>query len=213
MGQDEILNATNIEIMNIVKQIRTGYELKRTLRYATARDFSVHSESVAEHVFALLYLSRYFLPLEFPEKNIDVSSLDSLLLFHDFGEIIHGDIVYNIKSESDIEREKKDAETVYHQLPYPLNAAFMHSYTEYEHRHSREAQFAYALDKVEPLFELYDPVNEKSLIRHKFTPEISMGIKIKATETFPVMRRFVEAINQDMIDRDVFWREGKSLTY
>lgn len=209
MNTDEILHASPQQILSEVARIRTGYALKRTLRYATTRDFSVHNESVAEHVFALLYLSRYFLPLEHNDQLIDVERLDTLLLFHDFGEIINGDIVYNVKTDADIEREKRDAETVAHMLPETLRDAFTKAHTEYELRDSREAQFAFALDKVEPLFELYDPVNEKSLIKHKFTSEISMGIKIKATESFPVMRKFVDVINQDMIDRDVFWREGK----
>jgi 5'-deoxynucleotidase YfbR-like HD superfamily hydrolase len=207
MQADDILKLDDSEIIEIVKKLRVGYQLKRTLRYATARDFSVHSESVAEHVFGLIYLSRYFLPLEFPECEIDVGKLDSLILFHDFGEIVHGDIVYNVKTKADEAQEKEDVEQVIKSLPDELGKTYRNSHDEYEHGESAEAKFAYALDKVEPLFELYDPVNEKSLIKHKFTSEVSMSVKLPATEDFPVMRKFVEVINRDMIKRDVFWEE------
>jgi len=76
---------------------------------------------------------------------------------------------------------------------------------EYEDRKTSEARFVYALDKIEPAFELFDPVSEKSLKRTKFTYEQHMGKKKVATEGFPVMWKFMEAIAADMKERGVFW--------
>jgi len=50
-----------------------------TKRYATKRDFDTHSESVAEHVFALFFLAQYFLPLEDTRHVLNVEKLYKIL--------------------------------------------------------------------------------------------------------------------------------------
>jgi len=70
MNRAQILAAPNETIIEIAKQLRVAYKLKSTIRYAGSRDLSVHGESVAEHVFALLFLAQYFLPLEDPEQKL-----------------------------------------------------------------------------------------------------------------------------------------------
>lgn len=110
-----ILQLPDEGVMDIVRQLRVGYGLKRTLRYNTRRDHSVHSESVAEHVFAL--------------------------------------------------------------------------------------------DKVEPMFELLDPVNERSIKRTGLTYRDHIEKKLLVTKKFPVMRRFVDVISADMLARGVFYAD------
>ena len=55
------------------------------------------------------------------------------------------------------------------------------------------------------MFELFDPISELSFKRLEQTYEQHVGRKIAATEKFPVMRRFVEAVSNDMLKRQVFW--------
>src|SRR5258708_4718209 len=100
------------KILKIVMQMRVGYKMKRTLRYATERDFTVHSESVAEHVFALIFLAQYFLRVEKSVKKVDRVKLYEILLFHDFGEILNGDIPYHLKSKAHEKAERADAKKV-----------------------------------------------------------------------------------------------------
>lgn len=210
MSRDAFLKKTDKEILDIARQVRIAYQLKRTLRYAAPRDLSVHSESVAEHVFALFFLAEFFLPLEDPWQKMDARKIQQILLFHDFGEIVHGDIPYHFKTEADSLREQDDARMIFATLPEHLQKLALERWTSYEKKDSQEAHFAYALDKIEPLFELFDPISEVSLKRTKHTYEDHWDRKSKATKGFPVMCRFLDVVSQDMLSRDVFWRENLS---
>ncbi len=201
----DILTCSDAEILKIADQLCVGYRLKQTLRYAGTRDFATHGESVAEHVFALLYLAQYFLPLEDPEGVLDVIKVHQILLFHDFGEMVNGDIPYHLKTKEHEAQERVDAEKVFASLPPEVVRIGHESWREYDERSSPEACFGCALDKIEPLFELRDPTNERSMRRLKFTYQAHIEKKLRATENFPVMRRFVDAMSNDMLARDVFW--------
>lgn len=210
MNADQIQEQSDEQIMKIVEQLRIAYQLKRTLRYSSTRDFNEHSESVAEHVFALFFLAEYFLPLEDPQGKLHVTKLYRMLLFHDFGEIAHGDVPYHWKTAAHQAQEHEDAKALFASLPVPLATTAEESWRMYEEQSSPEARFAYALDKIEPIFELLDPVNEKTLKRVKFTYQDHIERKLRATEDYPVMRKFIDVTTRDMVSRDVFWKEEKS---
>ena len=197
---------TDEHVMAETRKLLVPYRLKRTLRYNATRDHSIHNESVAEHVFALTYLAQYFLPLEDPERFMDWERINRILLFHDFGEIIHGDVPYHLKTAEHEAREREAATQVFASLPKPLGCLGRESWSDYEQRGSPEARFAYALDKLEPVFELHDAVNERSLVRLKHTFEDHIGKKRRAMEhVFPIMWRFVEVLSADMLTRGIFW--------
>jgi 5'-deoxynucleotidase YfbR-like HD superfamily hydrolase len=206
MNKEEVLALSNEKIIEITEQLRVAYRMKKTLRYATERDFSVHSESVAEHVFALYFLTEYFLPLEDPNAEMDVLKIQRMILFHDFGEILNGDIPYNAKTEEHEAQEREDAQEVFSLLPKDVGSVGQEHWQEYDAQNSRESKFVNALDKFEPMIELLDPVNETSLRRLHFTLEDHLGPKLRATEEFPVMRRFVEILTERMVKKDLFWK-------
>lgn len=205
MTREQILAMTDAEIMEIVRQIRVAYQLKKIPRYATKRNADEHSESVAEHVFALVYLAEFFLPFEDIEKGIDVVKLHRILLYHDLSEIKYGDQPYHLKTAEDTKREREATQEIFSSLPAILQETARRSWEDYESRQSAEAKLAYALDKIEPIFELLDPTNERSMKRLKFSYEAHIGVKMRATERFPVMRKFVEVMTRDMLKRGVFW--------
>jgi putative hydrolases of HD superfamily len=207
MTAQQILAASDEEILKIARQLRVAYGLKRTIRYGSSRDTSLHAESVAEHVFALLFLAQYFLPLEDPEQKLSKERVYEILLFHDFGEIVNGDIPYHIKTSADELQEAEDARTIFKSLPQPVDRIGYERWEEYENHQSPEARFVYALDKIEPAFELLDPITEKSLKRVRFTYEQHMGRKKEGTKGFPVMWKFMEVIGADMKKRNIFWSE------
>lgn len=204
MQRSDILAASEETLVRIAHDVRVGYALKRTMRYSSTRDVSTHSESVAEHVFALMHLANFFLPLEDTEHVIQKAHLFDILLYHDFSEILHGDTPYHIKTATHIAQEAEDAQKIFASLPSHIGSLGLACWEEYEKRTTPEARFAYALDKVEPLFELLDPVNEHSMKRLDFTYEQNIGVKHRATEHYPIMRAFVDAISNDMRTRDVF---------
>ena len=201
-------NVSDAEILELTKQLRVAYALKRTLRFSMPRDLSVHSESVAEHVFALFFLAQYFLPLEDSARMLDRERIYQMILYHDFGEITHGDVPYHRKTAEHEAREKDAAQGVFASLPASIANTGLERWKEYETRTSKEAKFVYALDKLEPMFELFDPISEKTMKRTKFTFTDHIVRKRRATEDFPVMRRFVEVVSEEMRKRDIFWPES-----
>jgi putative hydrolases of HD superfamily len=202
----DILQLSSSEILEEAQKLRIAYTLKNTIRYGTERPES-HAESVAEHVFALIYLAHYFLEHEPKARSLNKEKVYDILLFHDFGEIKDGDIPYHWKTKQDELKEVDAAIEIFASLPEPIATLGKERWEEYEYKKSPEGNFAYALDKIEPLFELLHPVNEKTMKRLKFNRDMHMGKKMKATEEYPVMRRFLDVITEDMDSRDIFWKE------
>lgn len=192
-------------VMKEFRALIIGYRLKQTLRYNTKRDFSVHSESVAEHLFALHYLVSYFLPLEDPHSKLSVEKIHNTITFHDFGEILHGDIPYVLKTKQHEKQERKDAKILFASLPSSLQKVAKESWEAYEKQKTPEAKFVYALDKIEPIFELFNPINETSIMRLKQSYESHYTKKFLATKNFPTIRRFLDVVSQDMLARKIFW--------
>jgi 5'-deoxynucleotidase YfbR-like HD superfamily hydrolase len=203
----DIFTCTDEEVLAETKKLREGYKMKRIIRYRSPRDVSFHNESNAEHTFALIYLAQYFSRMEPSASSLDKEKLYSILLFHDFGEIKHGDIVSYDKTKEHEERERIAAKEVFASLPEALQTVGYDYWHEYEYKTSPEAKFAYALDKIEPMFELLDSVNEHSMHRLKVTMEKHLSNKLPPTENYPVMRRFLDVITRDMEARDIFWKE------
>lgn len=198
---------TDEQVLNTVKELQTAYRLKRTMRYYTPRNLEVHSESVAEHVFAIFFIAEYFIPLEDPKGMLDVAKIHRMILFHDFGEILKGDIPYHLKTEAHEKQEQDDASVVFASLPETMQQMARDHWQEFEDKTSPEAQFVQALDKIEPCFELFDPINAQSMMRLKMTFSQHMEKKLKATEHFPIMRRFVEVVGNELNRRGIFWEE------
>jgi 5'-deoxynucleotidase YfbR-like HD superfamily hydrolase len=200
-----VLALPDAGILEIARQLRVAYQIKRTLRFYTTRDQTVHNESVGEHVFALHFLLEYFVRVEKLPRMLDMERVRRMITFHDFGEIPRGDKPYHFKTKEDEDQEREDAKTVFAMLPPEIRSIALESWEAYETRRGLEGRFVNALDKIEPMFELFDPVNEHSFKRLRQTYEQHVGKKLKATEEFPVMRRFVEVVSSDMLARGVFW--------
>jgi 5'-deoxynucleotidase YfbR-like HD superfamily hydrolase len=202
---EDLLKKSDEEILEIAKRLRVAYGLKRTIRYSATRDMSYHHESVAEHVFALFFLAEYFLRVEPSARSLNKEKVYDILLFHDFGEIKHGDVSTYSKTEADEEREREAAKEIFAALPEPLNILGHASWEEYEVHKTPEARFAVALDKFEPIFEVFDPINERSIKNLKVTFDMHVGNKYKAAKDFPVMMRFLKVMSEDLRARGVFW--------
>ena len=144
----DLLKATDKEILAEAMRLREGYKMKRVLRYNTTRDLSVHNESDAEHVFALIFLAQYFLRAEPGALSLNAERVYTILLFHDFGEITYGDIVTYEKTKAHEEREKGAAKEIFASLPETLQDMGLSAWEEYEGRSSPEARMAYALSSL-----------------------------------------------------------------
>jgi putative hydrolase of HD superfamily len=202
----DILTLTDEELLVEAKKLLVGYKQKSVIRYAGAREEGVHAESDAEHVFGLIYLAQYFLQHESTGPALDAYKVMQILLFHDFPEIKYGDVVTFDKTESDQKREFGAAAEVFNSLPEALATLGKERWSEYEEQKTPEGRFCFALDKIEPLFELMDPVAEKSMKRLKVTYEMHVAHKFFAAKEYPVLMRFVEVMSKDMLARDIFYK-------
>ncbi len=207
-----VLEMTDEEVLAEAHKLREGYKMKRVLRYKTKRDQSVHSESDAEHVFGLIYLAHYFLKTEPACANLNAEKVYTTLLFHDFPEIKYGDVHTYEKTSEQEDREKLAAQEVFQSLPDAIRDIGYEHWKEYESLASPEAKFCYALDKIEPLFELLDKVNERTLHVLKTTYEMHITNKAKASKDFPVLHRFNMVVSGDMQKRGAFWQEKETNT-
>lgn len=197
---------TDAEVLEEAKKLCAGYKQKRVIRYKGVRDANVHAESDAEHVFGLIYLAQYFLQHEPVGPSLNALKVAQILLFHDFPENKFGDVVTYDKTETDQQREVGAAEEVFASLPASMQTLARSRWQEYEQQQTPEGKFCFALDKIEPLFELMDPVAELCIKDLKITYDMHVAHKFFAAKEYPVMMRFTEVISNDMKARDIFWK-------
>jgi 5'-deoxynucleotidase YfbR-like HD superfamily hydrolase len=83
----------------------------------------------------------------------------------------------------------------------------LESWQDYEQQTSPEARFVNALDKFEPVLELLDSINETTPKRLSQTYEVHIENKLRATENFPVIRKFAVVMSEGMRRRNLFCEE------
>ncbi len=201
---ESLLDLPDAKILEIAHQIRFGYRFKRIMRYKTTRDFSVHNESDAEHIFGMHHLSYFFLPLEDPQGKLDRGEVSGEIQFHESGEgTMKQDRLFCHKSHDNVRSEDEIAEIVFRTYPEPLRSQARGFYRRFRRRMTLESPFVDGIDKLEPAFELLDPVNEKSQRRNKVT-FTQYKSKYNRLAPYPYMLRFGMVIGDDMNRRGVF---------
>jgi putative hydrolase of HD superfamily len=200
----EILKATDQEILDEIQRIREMYTLKQTMRYESARDHEVHSESVAEHIFGMFVLTDYFLPLEDPEGKLDRAKIDRMILYHELGEVELGDTMFHKKSDANIRAEAQAAERVAARMPDRIREHALALFTDFETAASPEARFSIAIDKLEPIFELSTDIGVALYRQHGINKEVAIDKKYMASEGYPYMQRFLDAWTNWMVSINAF---------
>lgn len=199
------LESSHDEYLAEIERVRVMYKLKGTMRYLSMRDTAIHSESVAEHIFGMQLLALYFLKLEGLEGKLDRARVDDLILFHELGEVETGDIINHQKTDEHREQEKIAAMRVAAMLPDSLKEYASACATEFEEHTTPEGEFAWAIDKMEPIFEMWDEQVALPLFKkYGYTRANAIDNKIRATEKYPYMRRFIEAWDNRAVALDIF---------
>jgi len=185
------------------KKLQILYQLKQEIRYAKTREVR-DTESVAEHVFGMLNLIEYFLPLENPLSTWDKSRVQSMTLIHDIDEIETGDTIGYLKTEQDRIEEYNASEKVVGQLPYSLHTDFLKLIKEYNEQITPESTFVKAIDRIEPLFHLYNQTGKAILHDLQTTFEQNASIKEDYVKPFPFIKRFYQVISYTMLKEGFF---------
>ena len=119
--------------------IRTGWK-----RWNVQADIL---ESVAEHIYGTQMLA-FAVNSEF-NLGIDIEKVILMLAFHELGEISVGDIAF-IDGVSKEDKHRRELSAVL-QILEPLSDKnrIIDLFNEFEERKTKEAQFAYLMDKIE----------------------------------------------------------------
>jgi len=198
------LQSTDKEVMSEIERLRVLYTLKHTMRYQSSRDRSVHSESVAEHLYGMAIIAQYFLPLEDPQRSMDHVRIHELILFHELGEIETGDISFHHKKDEHKARERIAAERVAARLPDSLSQLALGRCKEFEEGHTKEAKFAQAIDKLEPIFEMADPLGVPLFKQQNINRKTALGVKHATCKNYPFMFLFATAWETWMVSQNAF---------
>jgi len=205
--KQNILSSEQFVIEELLK-FQTLYELKRVIRYDQNRTHELDTESVAEHIFGMQCLVDYFLPLEDVSGDWNQSRIRAMIQYHDIDEIETGDVVGYRKSAQDVANERLAAESVINKLPGVMQASVRSVLDEYEKMETQEAKFVKALDKVEPVFHIYNEKGKATLARLKTTKTQHDKIKFPYVQEFPTIKRFAEVMTEQFNKEGYYHEEA-----
>ncbi len=126
-------------------------KLKQIVRQTYLTDVSRRENSV-EHSWHLALMAMV-LAEHANDPGIDIQRVIKMVLVHDIVEIDAGDtFLYDAKhSESKINRELAAADRLFNLLPSDQADMFRKLWDEFEARETRDAKFAHALDRLQPM--------------------------------------------------------------
>jgi len=126
-------------------------KLKQVVRQTYVTDGSRNENSV-EHSWHLAVMAM-ILSEHANDPDIDLLKVIRMVLIHDIVEIDAGDtFLYDDKhAESKINRELAAADRLFNLLPSDQADIFRKLWDEFEARQTKEAKFAYALDRLQPM--------------------------------------------------------------
>ncbi len=198
------MELTEAFILGEIAKLQRIYELKQEIRYGESRTDATNPESVAEHVFGMHVLFEYFWPLEDPGKKWDQAKMRQMITFHDVDEIITGDKIGYLKTAADKAAEAHAHQQVMEEIPATLKNSIATVLSEYEERETVEAKFIKAIDKIEPVFHVFNPAGKELLHRMRTTREQHDSIKLPYFQPFPVIKRFYDVSIAKMVNDGYF---------
>jgi len=194
-SRKQIMTSDEFVVSELLK-VQYLYGLKKEIRYGTERNLESDTESVAEHIFGMHCLIDYFAPLENPDADWDMNRIRQICQYHDIDEIETGDVVGYLKSQAACTAERNAAEIAISRLPDIMHSQLRSVLDEYESQQTVESQFVKALDKIEPVFQLYNEAGKETLARLKTTKDQHDRIKFPYVQNFPYIMRFAEVMTE-----------------
>ena len=190
-------------VMSEFTKIQEIFKMKRVIRYHHLREEEIDTESVAEHVYGMMALADYFLPLE-QDGSWNYARIQQMALYHDIDEILTGDMIGYLKTDADRAKEYNAQKEVLKLLPELSRVTAESCLEEYELQKTPESRFTKAIDKIEPLFHLINENGREICKRTGVTYTQSRSIKDKYVKDFPYINRFNNILNNHMRDNGYF---------
>jgi putative hydrolase of HD superfamily len=145
-----------VDLERITRQLaflREADKLKGILRHSRV-SFADRRENDAEHSWHLALAVMVL--AEHAEPGLDLLHTLELVLIHDLVEIDAGDTIAYADSAAkaaQAERERAAAQRLFGMLPEDQGARWRALFEEFEARRTREARFARALDRLQPILQ------------------------------------------------------------
>lgn len=141
---------TSDELKGVLGFLRSAERLKAT--YRSAWTSTGDRESVAAHTWRLCLMA-LLLAEDFPE--VDRDRLIRMLIVHDLGEALHGDIPAPRQDPAagKAEQERRDLLELLAPLPGRMRQAITRLWDEYDGAATPEARLAKGLDKLETILQ------------------------------------------------------------
>jgi putative hydrolases of HD superfamily len=145
-------------------------------------------ESPAEHTWACLLYAEYFLKIV--SVPLQADRVRTLLLYHDLVEIEAGDVpeLDEGRREAAVLKERNAFMRVRNSLPEALHEEYTRAFHEFERQETLEAQFACALDKLEPMIHQLD--HKSDWKRYGYTAQVLWDKKGRFMQPFPELLEF-----------------------
>ena len=165
-------------------------EIERLKTITRGTEVLGRKESTAEHAYNCILLADQILPLV--TEELDHQRIRDLLLYHDLVEVYSGDSQYtkdqDVKTQA--QREQEGFEKLLKIIPQPKR--YEELYEEFEELQTREAQFAKAIDYLEPLV---NGVNEDRISKNEgFTEQKMRSRYDKHMQRFELTEQLYEAL-------------------
>jgi 5'-deoxynucleotidase YfbR-like HD superfamily hydrolase len=183
------------------------FKMNSVIRYHYTRKETIDTQSVGEHIYGMLVLINYFLPLENADGTLDFETIVKTACYHDIDEIETGDTIGYLKTDADRAKEFDAQQRVIATLPEQLQPEVTALLKDYEHKTTPEAAFTKAIDKMEPFWHIISE-NGKAVIQgNKTTAEQNASIKDRYVAKFPYISRFNDVLKQYMIANEFFYND------
>ncbi|MGV6831423.1 MAG: HD domain-containing protein [bacterium] len=182
--------------MQIEQLITSLAELEKLKTIERGLNVGDRKESTAEHSWSCMLIAD--LVIEYVNEPLDRLKVFEYLLYHDVVEVYAGDAKFNNPSEMKLKQEKEEKALKKISSFIPNSERFQRIMTEYEHRQTRESEFAKAIDCLDSCIRNLNDENASNkdgftevLIREKYEPYVSKFAITKALfET--LMEKLVE---------------------
>ncbi len=181
------------------------YGLKREIRYAQTRTQDDLTESVAEHVYGMHICALYFIPLEDPKGTWDRARIYEMISLHDIDEIETGDVLGYTKTDAIRAAEAEAMRVVMEKAPVHMRPTMARAIDEYEEQVTPESKFVKALDKFEPLVQMYNDFGRQTFLTNKTTAKDAESIKDSYIKPFPLMYQYYKVIHGSMVEEGFFF--------
>ena len=173
-------------------------KLKRVLRQTWHLDQS-RKENDAEHSWHLAVMA-VLLAEYAAEPELDLGRVVKMVLVHDLVEIDAGDtFAYDeVAARDKPEREQRAADRIFHLLPPDQAQEVRRLWDEFEARHTPEARYAAALDRLQPILHNIH-TQGRAWREHGVTSDRVLARNRHMADGAPQLWQFAEGLIRDAV--------------